>query len=88
MPRPLEKALTWLGLGALFIFNALLTAAPFFFVFEGRVREVSKTPSFARIYSLPDDPIGFWGAMIFHVLIACVGWRLLMAAWRYSTEQR
>lgn len=88
MPRSLEKALTWLGLGALLAFNALLTAAPFFFVLEGQVREVSKTPSFARIYTLPDDPIGFWGAMTFHVLIAGVGWRVLISAWRKSTEQR
>lgn len=59
MPRPIEKALTWLGLGALFVFNTLLTAAPFFFVFEGRVREVSKTPFLRGVTPFRMTLLGF-----------------------------
>ena len=76
-----EKLINWACLAIIVGISAMLSLHIIFAIHEGSIRSASKSGS-GVLYILADNPLGFWLAVVPHLLLNGIAWYL--AYWAYS----
>lgn len=87
LPRPLERLLSWLALGAVGILASSLTAFVLIGIFSGRIRIFEKY-SKGTIVLLSQDPIAFWVQIAIQLIIALAFCWMLKLVWKATSGFR